>query len=95
LSWLFKQGAFQIVATDFRSVGTPTEAGEWENPLNWSCGAMPDSNTNVVITKGNIFINASTTIRSLTLSPGANLTIATGAKLTIFKWRKLQDFSGW
>lgn len=58
---------------------------QWENPLNWSCGVVPDANTDVVITKGNVIVNTSTTIRSLTIAPDAKLTIATGATLTILK----------
>jgi hypothetical protein len=57
----------------------------WEDPLNWACGQLPDANTDVIITKGNIVVHANTTIRSLTISPGATLTVASGAHITILK----------
>lgn len=54
-----------------------------ENPGNWSCGAVPDSNTNVVINSGTIVLSGSTTIRSLTLGPTLNFTVNPGVILTI------------
>ena len=56
---------------------------QWENPGNWSCGAVPDANTDVIITSGTVIISASTTIRSLTLSPGVTVIINNGVILTI------------
>lgn len=56
----------------------------WENPSNWSCGTVPDSNTNVIINSGTVILNSNTTCRSLiannsaggvTINPGFNLTI--------------------
>jgi len=55
----------------------------WESAANWSCGAIPDANTDVVINSGTVILNASTTIRSLTVNPPANFTVATSAILTI------------
>ena len=55
----------------------------WENPSNWSCGAVPDSNTDIVINSGTIVLSGSTTIRSLTLGPTANFTVAPDIILTI------------
>lgn len=56
----------------------------WEDPSNWSCGTVPDSNTDVVITNGAaVTLNSNTTIRSLYVSPGATLTVAPGVNLTV------------
>jgi hypothetical protein len=55
----------------------------WENPLNWSCGVLPDSNTDVFINSGSLILNSTTTIRSLKLGAGASLTINPGVSLTI------------
>jgi large repetitive protein len=64
-------------------VGTTSQA--WENPANWSCGAMPDANTDVVINSGTIVINSNVVVRSLKLNPSANLTVATGFTLTVLQ----------
>jgi hypothetical protein len=55
----------------------------WENPGNWSCNFLPDSNTDVIINHGTPVLSSSTAIRSLMINPTANLTIITGNKLTI------------
>ena len=57
----------------------------WENPANWSCGSIPDANTEVVIKSGYVEVNASTTIRSLVLSPAVSLTIKSGVVLNVLK----------
>jgi Metallo-peptidase family M12/Reprolysin family propeptide len=67
-------------------LGTVSTA--WENPLNWSCGTLPDANTDVIIYAGTPFaprINAGTTIRTLKLHPGANVVVASGTNLMINK----------
>jgi large repetitive protein len=57
---------------------------EWENSANWSCGTVPDSNTDVVINSGSVVVlNSNTTIRTLTIRPGANFTINSGYILII------------
>jgi hypothetical protein len=56
----------------------------WEDPANWSCGTVPDTNTDVVINSGAVVVlNSNTTIRTLTIRPGANFTINPGYTLTI------------
>lgn len=55
----------------------------WENPANWSCALLPDSNTDVVITNGNVVINSNVIVKSLTIKPGATLTVNTGFKITV------------
>ena len=55
----------------------------WDNPLNWSCGTVPDSNTDVVINSGTVVLNTNTTIRTLKLNAGVNLTVNAGFILTI------------
>ncbi len=56
---------------------------EWQNPLNWSCGIVPDENTDVVIEAGTVILSTSTTIRSLLINPGVNLTIEATVVLTV------------
>ena len=55
----------------------------WENSANWSCGTIPDANTDVIINSGTVFINSDTVIRSLFLQPGVNVTVKSGKHLTI------------
>ena len=55
----------------------------WENASNWSCGAIPDINTDVIIKSGTIVINSNITIRSLKVSPVVTLTINPGFNLTV------------
>lgn len=44
----------------------------WENPLNWSCGSLPDSNTDVIInTSSTVLLSSTVLIRSFSLSAGA------------------------
>ncbi|MCU0403257.1 MAG: YCF48-related protein [Chitinophagaceae bacterium] len=69
----------------FRFVAHWTGAvdNNWENASNWSCGVVPDLNTDVYIGSGNVTINLPTTIRSLTIDPDATLNIAPGVVLDI------------
>ena len=47
----------------------------WENPANWSCGELPDENTDVIINNGTVIVNSNPEIRSLTLGTSANFTV--------------------
>jgi Leucine-rich repeat (LRR) protein len=67
----------------FQNVWTGSIDQDWANPDNWSCNTVPDSNTNVTILGGIIFLNSSTTIKSLTIKNNASLTISSSAHLTI------------
>jgi photosystem II stability/assembly factor-like uncharacterized protein len=55
----------------------------WENGANWSCGVVPDLNTDVIIESGNVILNTTTTIRSLQVNPLAILNIAPNVTLDI------------
>ena len=56
---------------------------DWENPSNWSCGTLPDINTDVVIEDGNVVLSSNRSCRTLTVKSGASLTVKTGVILTI------------
>ncbi|UEG49817.1 hypothetical protein LK994_14340 [Ferruginibacter lapsinanis] len=59
-------------------------SNNWESPDNWSCGVVPDANTDVYLENCDILITSPNAIcRSLQLTPTAKITIAPGAKLTI------------
>jgi lysophospholipase L1-like esterase len=60
----------------------------WNNPANWSCGAVPDANTDVVIEGGLTNypqVSTNVTIRSLRLATGATMTVNTGSTLTVLR----------
>ncbi len=58
----------------------------WLNPVNWSCGVVPDQYTDVIIPTGKItypIANVNGTIRKLQSETGSNIIIATGSNLII------------
>lgn len=56
----------------------------WNNPQNWSCGLVPDANTDVVINySGTVIINANATCHSLSGSGGVNIVVNNGVTFTI------------
>ncbi len=55
----------------------------WEQPGNWSCGTIPDINTDVVISSGSVTLSSNTTIRSMTINPDVIFTVNPGFNLTI------------
>lgn len=72
-----------VYALQFSNSWTGAETTAWENPANWSCSVVPDSNTNVVLINGTIVINSNVTINTLSLNPGVNLTVSSGYTLTV------------
>ncbi len=69
----------------FSNSWTGAISTNWENPGNWSCGKVPDNFTDVIIDSGAVVVNASTTVRTLTVSPGASLTVDNGVTLTVLQ----------
>jgi PKD repeat protein len=60
----------------------------WNNISNWSCGSLPDANTDVIIKGGKPYypdIISNTTIRSLQLNSGSTVNVAPGVTLTVLK----------
>jgi hypothetical protein len=67
----------------------------WENPANWSCGQVPDANTDATIgttTSGgstgpsNVIVGANSICRTLTVLPGGNaITVLPGFTLTVVR----------
>lgn len=75
----------EVYALKIQNTWTGTVNSQWENTANWSCGQLPDANTDVVISQGNVLVSSNATIRSLTIASGATLTVATGFQLTVLK----------
>ena len=55
----------------------------WENPGNWSCGWMPDANTDVFVNSGTVVVNSNAICRTLTIMPGVNFDVNNGFNITI------------
>lgn len=73
----------KIPAGSSHSVWTGSVSTAWENPLNWHCGILPDSSSNVTISHGNIVVSSNITVNSLTVKPGCNLVITPGYNITM------------
>ncbi len=55
----------------------------WENPANWNCGVLPDTNTDVIINPGTVILNSNATVRSINLNPGANFTVSHAFRFSV------------
>lgn len=68
-------------------LGTTSKA--WTLASNWSCGIVPNTNTDVIIQQGVLpalnpaEISSNVTIRNVWIKPGGNLKVNTGFKLTV------------
>ena len=47
----------------------------WNNPANWSCGVLPDNNTNVIIKRGDVLVTANSSCKSIYVDKYASFTI--------------------
>ena len=73
----------QIYQLQFVANFNANSGSGWENPANWSCGSVPDANTDALINIGNAAVNTSGICRSVQVKPKASLTVDTGKVLTI------------
>jgi len=71
------------VTLTFANTWTGAVNTSWENTGNWSCGTLPDANTDVYINSGTVIVNSSPTIRSIHLKTGVNFTVNTGFKFIV------------
>jgi len=65
-----------------------TVSAAWENVANWSCGELPDLNTDVIINGAKPYypqLNSNTIIRTLKVNSGATVTVKPGFNLQILK----------
>jgi hypothetical protein len=75
-----------LFTLQFSDTWTGLSDTTWENPANWSCNAIPDANTDVLIDTGapNFpTVSSNAYCRSLNVPPGAMVTIKTGFVLQI------------
>ncbi len=62
---------------------TGSVSSDWENPANWSCGKLPDANTDVVINSGTVVTNSNIVIRTFTINPTVAFTVGYDTNFTI------------
>jgi Galactose oxidase, central domain len=55
----------------------------WSNPGNWSCGRLPDGDTDVFVNSGTVEVDVNSICGTLHVTPGVVLTINSGVTLTI------------
>jgi hypothetical protein len=70
----------------FSSIWFGNLSDVWEEPDNWSCGNVPDSNTDVIINSGlqnYPVINSNASCRSININPTATLKVNNGFGLNI------------
>ncbi len=73
----------RVVTIRFSNAWTGLQNNSWEDPLNWSCGVIPDEHTDVVIQSGTIILNSNAVIRSLKINAGVNFQVNQPFNLTI------------
>ncbi len=62
-----------------QNIWTGSAGNNWENAANWSCGAVPGADTDVFVNSGTVVINSAIVVRSMQVSPGAQVTVASGS----------------
>ena len=73
----------KVYTIRFRNEWIGVANGNWHDAANWSCGRVPDANTDVIINSGTVVLSNDTVIRSLTVKPGAQISVTGQAKLTV------------
>jgi hypothetical protein len=72
-----------VYTLKFENKWTGAVDNSWHIPANWSCGIIPDGNTDIIINDGTVLVNANAICRTLILSPGVIFTVGTGVIFTI------------
>lgn len=67
----------------FMGFYTGTSNIVWENPANWNCGFLPDTNTDVIIPAGSVTINTAVQCRSITARPTSVVTVVSGGSVQV------------
>ena len=71
------------VRIKFVNSWTGQQNSDWANSANWSCGSVPNADTDVIINSGPVVLNSDALCRSLKLNPGVVFTINPGFTLII------------
>jgi photosystem II stability/assembly factor-like uncharacterized protein len=84
---LHANGSFsQEYTLKFTAIWTGNVSNDWDNTANWSCGSIPNENTDVIVgAEKTVYplLKQNTTVRSIHLANGAKLNVQSGFKLQI------------
>jgi subtilisin-like proprotein convertase family protein len=75
--------ASKVYTLAFTSVWNGSISDAWENAANWSCNAVPDENTDVVIQSGTVSVNSGAICRSIKANLGSVVTVNPGFTITV------------
>ncbi len=67
----------------FVNAWTGAVSNNWEDSGNWSCGQLPNDQTDVVIYNSLVNVNADVSLKSLTLKLGAAVSVSNGHSVLI------------
>ena len=73
----------EVTALQFVNTWTGANNNLWGNSANWSCGSVPDGNTDVIIKSGTVVVGSNANCRSLTITPSVNFSVSPGVIFTI------------
>jgi hypothetical protein len=73
---------------------TWTGTGSWSTSGNWSSGSVPATDLDVIVQNGELTIDQSATVQSLTINPGAKLTISAGQTFSATNGITLESTAG-
>ncbi|MEP7107794.1 MAG: reprolysin-like metallopeptidase [Ferruginibacter sp.] len=72
-----------VFTLGFTSYWNGTVNNAWENAANWSCNAVPDEFTDVIINGATVLVNSNANCRSIKVSSGSSVNVNTGFKFIV------------
>ena len=82
---VIKNALLSVINTPPSTKWIGPSGGNWNNAANWNGGAVPDTNTNVLISTNSVVVSDNAHCRSIQLNTGATITVKNGATLKIHK----------
>ena len=72
-----------ITTLKFLNTWSGAANNNWDNAANWSCGSVPDANTDVILNSGTVVVNSNAACRTIAINPGVSFTVTTGVTFTV------------
>ena len=73
-----------VINTSGNTTWTGDISSAWETPGNWSCGVVPDLNTDVLIPQNaTVIISTAAEVKSILVDPTASVTVKSGNSLKV------------